>query len=123
VSAEVDAGGDFAEMAAADERGAKTGELTFARGWEAAEEGFGYGETEDGITEELELLVVGCGVGEGFGFGLVGEGAMGESPGEEVGAAEAMVEGRMVDGRRRGALLLRASGLFVPCRQGGLLSN
>ena len=118
VSAEVDAGGDFAEMTAADEGGAEAGELAFARGGEAVEEGFGDGQAEDGVAEELELLVVGGGVGERVGFGLVGEGAVGESPGEEFGALEAVVERR-----RRRALLPRSSGFVVPCRQGELLRD
>ena len=43
VGAEVDAGGYFSEMAAADERGAETGELALAGVGEAAEESFGDG--------------------------------------------------------------------------------
>ncbi len=97
--AEVDAGGDFAEMAAADEGGAEAGEFALARGREAAEEGFGDGEAEDSVADELKLLVVGGGVGERLGVGLVGEGAMGEGPGEELGPLEAMIEER-TQGRR-----------------------
>jgi hypothetical protein len=39
--AEVDAGGDLAQMAAADQGGAKTGQFALAGGCEAMEEGFG----------------------------------------------------------------------------------
>ncbi len=116
---EVDAGGDLAEVAAADERGAEAGELALARGWEAAEEGLGDGETEDSVSDELELLVVGGGVGEGLGFGLVGERTVGESPGEELGAFEFVIEER----RRRGVLRLRSSGLSVARRHGAPLRS
>ena len=62
--AEVDAGGDLAEVAAADEGGAETGQFALAGGGEATEEGFGDDEAEDGVADELELFVVGGGVGE-----------------------------------------------------------
>jgi hypothetical protein len=92
VGAEVDAGGDFSQMAATDEGGAETGELALAGVGEAAEECFGYREAEDSVSEEFELLVVGGGVGEGFGVGFVGERTMGECPGEEFGALEGVTE-------------------------------
>ena len=80
--AEVDAGGDLAEMAAADERGAEAGEFALAGAGETAEERFGDDEAEDGVADELKLLVVGRGVGKGLGIGLVGERAVGEGPGQ-----------------------------------------
>ena len=101
--AEADAGSDGAEMAAVDERGAETGELALAGAGEVAEEGFGNQQAEDGVADELELLVVGGGVdGFGDGFGkaggaaFVGEGAMGQGAEEEFGTAETMLEGRPV---------------------------
>jgi hypothetical protein len=90
--AELDAGGDLAEMAAADQGGAETGELAFAGVGETEEKGFGDGQTENGVAYELKLLVVGGWVLEGFGFGLVGEGTVSESPGEELGTVEAVIE-------------------------------
>jgi hypothetical protein len=62
--AEVDASGDLAEVAAADEGGAEAGQFAFARGGEAMEERFGDDEAENGVTDELKLFVVGGGVGE-----------------------------------------------------------
>ena len=62
--AEVDASGDLAEMTAADERGAETSQFALAGGGEAAEERFGDDEAENGVADELELFVVGGGVGE-----------------------------------------------------------
>ena len=110
--AEVDAGGDFAEVAAADEGGAEAGELALAGAWEAAEERFGNDEAEDSVAYEFKLLVVGGGMAGGRDFpgriGLVGERTMGERPGEEIGPFES--DGRR---RRRSLLLLRLSGLFV----------
>ena len=53
---------------------------------------FGDGQPEHGVADELELLVVGAGVGQGLGIGLVGEGAVGEGPGEQFGSLETMVE-------------------------------
>jgi hypothetical protein len=73
--AEADAGGDGGEVTAADERGAETGELTFAGVGEAAEECFGDEQPEDGVADELELLVVGGG-----------------GPDEQLGPLEAVVE-------------------------------
>ncbi len=101
-------------MASADEGGAEAGELALAGGWEAVEEGVGDGETEDSVADELKLLVVGGGIGEGLGVGLVGERAVGESPGEEFGALEFVIE----ELRRRGVLRLRSSGLSVARRHG-----
>ena len=109
--AEVDAGGDFAEVAAADEGGAKPGEFALAGAGEAPEEGFGDSEAEDGVADELELFVIGGGVGEGFGIGLVGERAVGQGPVEEIGLLEAMIEER-----RRSWLFPRFCGLFVARR-------
>ena len=60
---------------------------------EAAEECFGDGETEDGVSDELELLVVGGGVGEQVRGGLVGEGAVGERALEEGVVLEGVAEG------------------------------
>jgi hypothetical protein len=71
---EVDALGDVAEMAAADEGGAEAGELALAGVGEAAEEAFGYDEAEDSVADELQLLVVTGGGGGSVGVGLVGEG-------------------------------------------------
>jgi hypothetical protein len=51
-------------MTAADERGAETREFAFARVGKAAEERFGDGETEDSVADELELFVIGGGIGE-----------------------------------------------------------
>jgi hypothetical protein len=90
--AEADAGGDRGEVTAADERGAETGELTFAGVGEAEEESFGDEEPEDGVADELELLVVGGGVRQSLLVGLVGERTVGESPDEELGPLEAVVE-------------------------------
>jgi hypothetical protein len=96
MGAEVDAGGDVCQVAAADEGGAETGEFALAGVWEAAEESFGDGEAEDGVSDKLELLVVGGRVGEGLGFGFVGERTVGEGPGEEFGALEDVIEERRV---------------------------
>jgi hypothetical protein len=109
--AEVDARGDLAKMTTADERGAETGEFAFARGWKAAEERFGDCEAKDGVTDELELFVVGGWIGEGLGVGFVGEGAVSESPGKQIRAFEDVIEQR-----RRSGLLPRLSGLFVARR-------
>ena len=49
-----------AEVAAADDGGAEAGELALAGVGEAAIEGFGDDQAEDGVAEELELLVVGA---------------------------------------------------------------
>jgi hypothetical protein len=38
------------------------------------------------------LLVIGGGIREILGIGFIGEGAVGESPGEEFGALETMIE-------------------------------
>jgi hypothetical protein len=62
--AEIDAGGDLAEVAAADEGGTKTGQFALTGGGEAMEERFGDDEAENGVADELELFVVGGGVGE-----------------------------------------------------------
>jgi hypothetical protein len=105
VVAEADPGGDVAEVAGGDDGGAEPGELAFAEPGEALEEGFCGEQTEDGIADELELLVVGTGVMErglqtgGFGglVVLVGERTMGKGPEEELGSLEAMVK----DIRRR----------------------
>ena len=72
VVAEADAGGDVAEMTAADEGGAETGELALAGVGEAAEEGFGCEEAEDGVADELKLLVIGAGVVERMGLRVAG---------------------------------------------------
>jgi len=104
---QADAGGYMAEVVAADERGAETGELSFSGGGEATEERFGDGETEDGVADELQLLVVGGGIERGFGVGFVCEGAMGECPGEQFGALEGMIEET-----RGGLARLRSSGSF-----------
>src|ERR1700761_7794037 len=98
-------------MATADQGGAEAGELAFAGAGEAAEESFGYGEAEDGVADELQLLVVGGGVGQGLGVGLVGEGAVGEGPGEKLGPLELMIEQA-----REGRVRLRSSGLSVARR-------
>src|SRR5580698_10393329 len=92
VSAEVDAGGYFSEVAAADERGAETSEFALARVWEAVEESVGDDQPEDGVSDEFELLVVGGGVGEGFGLGFVGERTVSKCPGEKFGTQEGVVE-------------------------------
>ncbi len=113
--AEVDAGGDLAEVAAADERGAEASQFALAGSREAAEEGFGNDEAKDGVADELELFVVGGGVGERLGIGLVGERAVGEGPGEQLGPAKGMIEQR-----GRSWLLPRLAGFFVPCRHGPL---
>jgi hypothetical protein len=106
MSAEVDAGGDLSEMAAADERGAETGEFALAGVWEAAEECFGYRKTEDCVSDKLKLLVVGGWVGEGLGTGFVGERTMCESPGEEFGALEGVTEEDGMGLPRRGSSVL-----------------
>ena len=51
-------------MAAADEGGTEAGELALAGAGEALEEGFGGEEAEDGVADELQLLVIGGGAGE-----------------------------------------------------------
>jgi hypothetical protein len=90
--AEIDAGGDFAKMAAADEGGAEARELALARTGETTEERFGDGEAEDGVADELKLFVVGGGAEERLGIGFGGKRAVGESPGEQFGALKAMIE-------------------------------
>ena len=45
--------GDVAEVTAADEGGAETGELALAGVGEAMEEGFGGEEAEDGVADEF----------------------------------------------------------------------
>ncbi len=84
--------GDLAEMTAADERGTQAGEFALASVWEETVETLGCGETEDGVADELQLLVVAGGGGGSVGIGLVGEGAMSEGEGKELGPAEAMLE-------------------------------
>jgi len=83
---------------AADEGGAEAGELALAGVGEAAEEGFGDDEAEDGVADELELFVVPGGFGALFGGAFVGEGAVGEGPAEERGVAEAVAK-ELVGGR------------------------
>jgi hypothetical protein len=85
------------------------------------EESVGDGEAEDGVSDKLELFVVGGGVEEGFGLGFVGERTMGERPGEEFGALETMIEenwGRG-DGRgtTRGRLVRVRSSVFFVTRR------
>jgi hypothetical protein len=104
---QADAGGHIAEVVAADERGAEAGEFSFSGGREATEERFGDGETEDGVADELQLLVVGGGIERGFGVGFVCEGSMGECPGEQFGALEGMIEETW-----GGLARLRSSGSF-----------
>jgi hypothetical protein len=94
---EADALGDMAEVTAADERGAEAGEFALACVWEPAVEAVGDSETEDGVTNKFQLLVVGSGSRGSVGVGLVGEGTMGEGEREELGTPEAVVE----EGRER----------------------
>ena len=90
--AEVEAEGHLAEVAAADDGGAEAGELALAGVGEAAVEGLGDDQAEDGVAEELELLVVGARVGEALGVGLVGERAVGEGELEQRGVLEGVAE-------------------------------
>jgi hypothetical protein len=62
--AQVDAGGDLAQVAATDEGGAETSQFALAGGREAMEERFGDDEAENSVAYELKLFVVGGGVGE-----------------------------------------------------------
>ena len=98
-------------MTAADEGGAEASQFALAGAGEAAEEAFGNHESKDGVADEFKLFVVGGGVWKRFGIGFVGERAVGQGPGEEIGALEAMVEKR-----RRSGFLFRLSGLFVARR-------
>jgi len=104
VVAEADAESDVAEVTTADDGGAEAGEFALAGVGKALEEGFGGEEAEDGVADELELLVIGARVGGGGGerlvvlggIGLVGERTMGEGPDEELGSLETMMkEGRL----------------------------
>ena len=89
---EADAFGDVAEVTAADERGTEAGKFALACVWESAVEAVGDRETEDGVADELQLLVVGGGSRGSVGVGLVGEGAVSEGEGKELGTPEAVVE-------------------------------
>lgn len=87
VFAEVEARGDLAKVLAADEFGAEAGKLAFAQLGIAAAEVFGDEEADDGVAEELKLLVVGgCAVGgvEPGELPLVGERAVGEGANEQI---------------------------------------
>ena len=92
-----DALGNVAEVAAADEGGAKACEFALAGVGEALIEAFGDDETQHGVADELKLLVIAGRGGGSFGVGLVGQRAVGEGECEELGLAEAMVE----EGRER----------------------
>jgi len=109
--AEVDSRGYLTKVASADERRAETGQFALAGSWEAAKERFGDDEAKDRVPHELELLVVGGGIGEGLGVGLVGERAVGESPGQKIGPLKEMIEQR-----RSHLLLLQLCRLFVARR-------
>ncbi len=62
IFSEVEAGGDFGERLAADECGAKAGELAFAGVGEETVEGLGDEEAEDGVANELECARCRCGL-------------------------------------------------------------
>ena len=82
----------MAEVAAAYEGGAETGEFALAGVGETAVEAFGHGEAKDGVADELKLLVVAGGCGRSLGVGLVGEGAMSEREGEQLRAVESVLK-------------------------------
>jgi hypothetical protein len=98
--AEIDASSDFTEMPTADERGTKSREFAFARRRKAAKERFGNRQAEHSVAEELELFVIGGGVGEGLGIGFVGEGTMSKSPRQQLGTLKDVAGQR----RRRAAV-------------------
>ncbi len=121
---EIDVLGDGPEVAAADERGAETGELALASVGKAAVEALGDSQTEDGVADELKLFVVGCRIEEGFRAGFVGERTMGEGEGKQIRTLEVMVPGRgrrlarwngygLSAARRHAALLLEVTVLNV----------
>ncbi len=101
VGAELEAGADLAEMPAADYGGAEAGERTFAMRGEASVEGLGSEEAEDGVADELELLVILGGIFRicgGSEAGVEDVGAVGEGKGEEGGVDEGVAQDALEGG-------------------------
>ncbi len=84
---QIEFAGESAEEDAVGEGDAQAAEFAFALGWTKVEEGGGDDELDDGVSQELEALVM-----VAVGGMLVGVAGMGERLLEERGVGEGMAE-------------------------------
>ena len=108
-------------MFAADDGGTEAGELALTGGGEATVEGLSGEEAEDGVADELELLVIERGVCEaGVCRGAVRDiRAMGKGDGQQSGVGKDMAKGGLQCGGGWGRADVRGGEGFLLRPRGG----